>query len=109
LHVSHAPVHALLQHTPLAQKPLVQPLAAEHAPPFGFFSSQSEVVVLQYAVDTQSVSAVHEVLHVSVPHVNRPQLLVAGATGHVPELQYAGGCSVPPVHDPVTHATEPLG
>ena len=106
---SHAPVHALSQQTPLAQKPLAHALPDVHALPLGFFGSHAEVVVLQNAVDTQSASTAQLVLHVSVPQANKPQLLVGGAAAHAPALQYAGGCSVPAVHEPATHATELLG
>ena len=91
------------QQTPLAQKPLPHADPLVHAPPLGRFASHSDVVVLQYAVVTQSASAAHVVLQLVAPHVNRPQLLVAGAVPHAPApLQKAGGCSTPPTHVAVT-------
>jgi hypothetical protein len=67
-HDMQVPVHALLQHTLLTQKPDAQSLFSpdEHVPPIGILP---QLIATQVFPDVQSAAVVaHDVLHAAVPH-----------------------------------------
>jgi hypothetical protein len=62
LHTSHPPVHAVLQHTPSAQKPLAQSELARQDWPLIFTHAPDELQVkvpVQLSLSAALVTAVH--------------------------------------------------
>jgi hypothetical protein len=108
-------VHALSQHTPSMQKPLVHWFAPVHAWPLALLGTHD--VPEQYALEAQSPSVVQVVLQAVAPHAYRPQELVPPATQLplpsqvealvcVVPLQLSGAHSVPDAYK--AHAPAPL-
>jgi hypothetical protein len=59
------PAQAVAQQTPWAQAPVAHSLFAAHVAPTDFLT---QLPPMQKKVETQSVSAAHDVLHAPEPH-----------------------------------------
>jgi hypothetical protein len=82
LHVSHSPVHALLQHVPATQMPLVHSRVLPQEPPLAFFGKHAPPE--QYEPTAHCASVVQVVRQAPAPlHLNAP-LQVFGARGSLP-------------------------
>jgi hypothetical protein len=93
-HDLHVAVHAVAQQTLCAQMPLAQSVPAAHPAPFGRLV---QTPLEQMFGETQSVSALHDILQTPEPHPYGSHIDVVAAW-HVPvPLQVRADVSVDPV------------
>jgi hypothetical protein len=106
LHASHAPAHAVLQHTPSTQLPDWHSVAPPHTTPLTFFAEQ--YVPLQYVPVGQPLlqrmgQSTSEPLHVTaMPHAGEPGS-PDGAGRHAPPWPIRLQRSQLPLHGPSQH------
>jgi hypothetical protein len=87
------------QQTPSTQAPLMHWVPAVQARPLALSAQLLLVVPWQVNGDTQSVSAVHVVLHALVPHTKGEQGMVAGVAHAPAPVQWEMGVNVEPVQE----------
>ena len=97
----HVAVQAVAQQIPCAQIPFAQSVLAVQVAPFGRLVQTFDMQTLG---ETQSVSAVHDVLQAPVPQVNGSQADDVAARQVPVPMQVRAGVSVDPLQLAAAHA-----
>jgi hypothetical protein len=102
-HASHWPVHALSQHTPSAQNPLVQASAERHALPFEPFGVH--VPALHHAEEAHWELVTHDVVHPPFEQRNGAHSTLAPFEAHVPAPSHSWPRATVPWQTPTPQET----